>query len=230
MDLELAGELMRADSYPATEHSRVRRVPKNAAYEKEVVAAILDEGLVAHVGIEVAGRPFVLPMVYARDGDRLLLHGSTRSRLLRALADGARACITVTLLDGLVIARSLFHHSMNYRSVCVQGRGCEVTGEEERLRCLRRLTDHTVPGRWDDARSPSDRELSVTTVVAVPIDEASAKVRTGPPNDEDEDHVLPHWAGVLPFSRVAGKPEPDPRLVEGIEAPPYLRRYRRGTP
>jgi nitroimidazol reductase NimA-like FMN-containing flavoprotein (pyridoxamine 5'-phosphate oxidase superfamily) len=166
-------------------------------------------------------------MLYGREGDRLLLHGSPASRLLRGGAKGTQLCVTVTLIDGLVLARSAFHHSMNYRSVVVYGRAREVTDPTEKFETQRALVEHVVRGRSADARLPNDRELNQTTILAIPMDEASAKVRTGPPKDEDEDLELPVWAGVLPFTTLPGEPEPDPLLPDGIDPPSYVTDYRR---
>jgi len=207
--------------------STVRRLPDRARYDPAEIFAILDEGLVGHVGFVEDGQPFVIPMSYGRDGDRLYLHGSVASRLLRALGAGASVCVTVTLLDGLVLARSVFHHSMNYRSVVILGRAEVVDEPEEKMRALERLTEHLVPGRWSDARGPNEKELAKTLVLRVPLAEASAKVRTGPPQDDDEDYALPVWAGVLPYGPAPGRPEPDPRLREGFEPPDYVTGYRR---
>ena len=207
--------------------SAVRRLPERAAYEREAIHAILDEGLICHVGVVADGQPFVIPCVYARIGDRIYLHGSPASRLLRALAEGAPACVTVTLLDGLVLARSAFHHSMNYRSVVVLGTAQPVTDAEERLAALRAIVEHVVPGRWCEARRPSARELAQTLVVSLPTDEASAKLRRGPPLDDAADLELPVWAGELPLRIAAGEPIADPSLRPGIAAPAYAVRYAR---
>jgi hypothetical protein len=190
-----------------TPRSRIKRLPARAAYDLATLHAILDEGFIAHVAIaDGGGQPFVLPMVYARDGDRIYLHGSPASRLLRALATGTHACVTVTLVDGLVLARSAFHHSVNFRSVVLFGRGREVTGAEQKQRAFERIVEHVVPGRWPDARQPNAKETRGTLVVEVPIDEASAKVRSGPPVDDDEDLSHPVWAGVLPLRLTPGDP------------------------
>ncbi|MGH9283298.1 MAG: pyridoxamine 5'-phosphate oxidase family protein [Acidimicrobiales bacterium] len=194
---------------PTTPRTTVRRRPERAHYDRASVEAILDEGLVAHVGLAVDGQPFVIPMVYARVGDDLYLHGSAASRLLRALAGGAAVCVTVTLLDGLVLARSAFHHSMNYRSVVVVGEAVPVTDHGERDRALAAMVDHAVPGRSAEVRAPDRKELAATLVIRVPLEEASAKVRTGPPIDDDRDLDLPVWAGVLPLCLAAGDPCPD---------------------
>lgn len=211
----------------ATPRTRVRRIPARGSYDPEVIRAILDEGLVAQVGFVHEGAPFVIPMGYARDGDRLLLHGSAGSRLLRCLAAGAEACATVTLLDALVLARSAFHHSMNYRSVVVLGRTEAVVEEAEKRRCLEVLLERLVPGRGAHARAADDRELAATLVVALGLEESSAKVRSGPPSDDDEDLGLPHWAGLIPVRTVFGPPEAAPDLRGGIPAPEHARRYRR---
>jgi nitroimidazol reductase NimA-like FMN-containing flavoprotein (pyridoxamine 5'-phosphate oxidase superfamily) len=191
------------------------------------VHAILDEGLVAHVGIVQDGQPFVVPMVYARDGERLLLHGSPASRLLRTLAGGAPVSVNVTLLDALVLARSTFHHSMNYRSVTVLGNAVEVAERAEKLAALERIVEHVVPGRSADARGPSEKELAGTLVVALALDECSAKIRTGPPRDDAEDLELDVWAGNLPLVQRFGPPEPAPDLRPGPTAPGYVTGYAR---
>lgn len=217
-----------SSSTRVTPRSRVRRLPQRGSHERAVIDAVLDEGLVAHVGFVHEGSPFVIPMGYARDGDRVLLHGSAASRLMRLLAAGVEAAVTVTLLDALVLARSYFHHSMNYRSVVVLGRTVEVADEEAKRRALDILLGRLVPGRHGDARPTNGLELRATLVASIPIEEATAKVRTGPPRDDDEDLALPHWAGLVPVRTVFGPPEAAPDLREGIEAPPYAAGYRRG--
>ncbi len=212
---------------PPTPRTRVRRLPARGAYDRSAIDPILDEGLVAHVGFVHDGAPFVIPMGYARDGDRILLHGSSASRLMRLLASGVEAAVAVTLLDGLVLARSAFHHSMNYRSVVVLGRTSEVRDEEAKRRALDRLVDRLVPGRAADSRPASEIELRATLVVEMPIHEASAKARSGPPVDDDEDLELPHWAGLLPARTVWGPPAAAPDLPADIEAPPYVTGYER---
>jgi uncharacterized protein len=207
--------------------SAIRRLPERAAYERETIQAILDEGLVCHVGFVADQQPFVIPCVYGRIGDRLYLHGSSASRMLRALAEGGAVCVTVTLLDGLVLARSAFHHSMNYRSVVVLGTAAPVTDAEERLAALRAIVEHVVPGRWGEARRPSARELAQTLVVSLPTDEASAKLRRGPPLDDADDLELPVWAGELPLRMAAGEPVADPALRPGIAPPAWALRYTR---
>jgi len=205
----------------------VKRLPKRASYDAAVLHAILDEGLVCHVGFAVDGQVYVIPMAYARVGDRLLLHGSKKSRLMRALGAGRDVCVTVTLLDGLVLARSVFHHSMNYRSVCVFGRSRRVTGAKARSAALEALVEHLVPGRSVDARGPNAKELAATELVEVPLEEASAKIRTGPPVDDEEDLDLPVWAGVLPATLAWGPPLSAPTNVPVI-TPAYVQGYKRG--
>lgn len=205
----------------------VRRVPGRGKYDRADIDPILDAGLVAHVGIADGAQPFVMPMVYARDGDRIILHGSRASRLMQALATGAPACVTVTLLDGLVFARSAFHHSMNYRSVVVLGRGVAIEDPAERVRAFEALVEHVAPGRWAETRHPNEVEDRQTLLIAIPLDECSAKVREGGAVDEDEDYALPHWAGVLPFSHEPLAPEPDARLAPGTEIPASIARWRR---
>ncbi|MBS1105773.1 MAG: putative flavin-nucleotide-binding protein [Deltaproteobacteria bacterium] len=217
---------------PST-RTTVRRLPERGVYERAAIEAILDEGLFCHVGFVVEDQPYVIPCVYARIGERLYLHGSPASRMLRALATGAPACATVTLLDGLVLARSAFHHSVNYRSVVILGTASRVDDAEERLAALRATVEHVVPGRWNEARRPSAAELAQTLVVALPIDEASAKVRSGGPKDDAGDHALDVWAGVVPLTLVAGAPIADSDLREGIAIPAHALRYerpRRGEP
>ena len=210
---------------PPTPRAQVRRLPDRGAYDRQTIDAILDEGLVCHVGLASEGQPFVIPMNYGRDGDRLLLHGSAASRLLRGLAAGSPACVTVTLLDGLVLARSAFHHSMNFRSVVLFGRATPIEDPAAKTAALRLITEHLVPGRWDAVRPPNARELAATTVVQVPIDEASAKIRTGPPRDDAEDLGWPVWAGVLPLALLPGEPAPDGAgNPDGI--PPHVRAWR----
>jgi uncharacterized protein len=206
---------------------RVRRLPKRAAYDRATIDAILDEALVCHLGFVHNAQPFVIPTLHARIGDRLYVHGSTASRMLGALARRVPACVTVTLLDGLVLARSAFHHSANYRSVVVLGTAEAVLDPDEKVAALRAFTNHMVPGRWDDIRPPTAQELKATTVLSLPLEEASAKVRTGPPVDDEEDYALDVWAGVVPLSLQAGTPLADPRLSAGICPPQYAAAYRR---
>jgi uncharacterized protein len=203
----------------------VKRHPERGAYDRDVVDAILDEALVCHVGFAIDGQPYVIPTIHARDGDVLYIHGSPASRMLRNLRDGVDACVTVTLLDGLVLARSVYNHSMNYRSVVVIGRAREVTGRDEKLDAMRRVVEHVVPGRWDDARQPSEKELKATTILALALTEASAKIRTGSPTDDEDDLALPVWAGVIPLALQTA----DPLADDGVTAPTpsYLTSYDR---
>jgi uncharacterized protein len=210
-----------------TDRTRVRRLPKRGHYDRGTIHAILDEGLVCHVGFVHEGHPFVIPTLYARDGERLLVHGSAASRMLTTLEGGADACITVTLADSIVVARSVFHSSMNYRSVMMLGKLRSIEEPDAKMRAIRALVEHLIPGRWDDARSPNPTEMKATSVLEMPIDEASAKMRTGPALDEEEDYALPYWAGVLPFARGMQAPVRDPKLKRGITAPRYIERYRR---
>jgi nitroimidazol reductase NimA-like FMN-containing flavoprotein (pyridoxamine 5'-phosphate oxidase superfamily) len=202
------------------DRTQVRRQPDRGRYDRETIDAILDEGLVCHLGFVAGGQPYVIPTLYARVGDSLYVHGSAASRMLRHLATGARVCVTVTLLDGLVLARSVFHHSMNYRSVVVLGTATLVTGDEKR-RALHALTEHLAPGRWDEARRPTAKELKATSLLQLPIDEASAKLRTGPPKDDPDDEDLPVWAGVVPVHLAAERSEYDwKRVRDGRLGPP----------
>lgn len=206
--------------YNKTRRVTVRRLAGRGKYDRATVDAILDAGRFAHVGIVSDGQPFVIPMLYVRNGDEVYVHGSPLSRLLKTLADGVPMCLTVTLLDGLVLARSAFHSSMNYRSVMILGDGREIRDREEKLEALRMIVDHVAPGRSNDARGPSDKELKATEVIALSIDEASAKIRTGPPVDAAQDYGLPVWAGEVPLSLVAGAPVPDERCT--VSLPGYL--------
>ena len=204
------------DAYTPTGRTQVRRLPKRAVYDKAEVYSILDEGYVCHIGFVDGGQPCVIPIGYARAGDRLYIHGSPASRMLRALESGGDVSVTVTLLDGFVLARSAFHHSMNYRSVVVFAKARLVTDREEKLEALRAYTDHVVPGRWAEVRQPNERELNATKVLALPLDEASAKVRTGPPIDDEEDYSLPVWAGVVPVRMEVGEPIADARVLPEV--------------
>jgi nitroimidazol reductase NimA-like FMN-containing flavoprotein (pyridoxamine 5'-phosphate oxidase superfamily) len=207
--------------------TRVVREPHRGVYDREAVYRILDEGFLCHIGFAVDGQPFVIPTSYGRHGDSLYIHGSAASRMLRQMKNGITICITVTLLDGLVLARSVFNHSMNYRSVVILGKATLVDDAEEKLSALRTLSEHILPGRWDDARQPDEKELKATSVLRVPIEEFSAKVRTGPAIDDEEDYSFPTWAGVVPLETVAGPPIDDARLLPGKEVPEYARHYSR---
>lgn len=205
----------------------VKRLPARAAYDRSTVNAILDEALICHVGFAVEGAPFVIPTIHTRVGDTLYFHGSAASRMLRSLRDGVDACVTVTLLDGLVLARSAFHHSMNYRSAVILGKAREVTNREEKLAALNALVEHVVAGRSAEVRAPNEIELKQTLVLAIPLWEASAKVRTGGPVDDDEDYGRDVWAGVIPLRLTPAAPIGDERLKDGIEVPAYASSYRR---
>jgi nitroimidazol reductase NimA-like FMN-containing flavoprotein (pyridoxamine 5'-phosphate oxidase superfamily) len=205
----------------------VNRLPARGVYDRTAIHRILDEALICHVGLVEDGQPFVIPTIHTRIDDRLYLHGSRASRMLNHAAAGNPVCITVTIVDGLVLARSAFHHSMNYRSVVVLTTGEEVTEPAEKHIVFAALVEHVVRGRGKDARMQNEKELNATMLVGFPIDEASAKVRTGPPLDDEEDYALPMWAGVIPMSLTPGPPIPDPRLTPGIPVPAYATQYRR---
>jgi uncharacterized protein len=209
---------------PTDERIRVRRLAERGRYDKETVAAILDEALVCHVGFVEDGQPYVIPTLHARADDVLYVHGSSASRMLSVLRGGVPVCVTATIVDGLVLARSAFHHSINYRSVVVLGVPSEVAGEEK-LHALRTIAQRVVPGRWDDIRQPNEKELRATRVLRLPLDRASAKVRVGPPKDEDADLDLPVWAGELPLRMVALEARAD-ALAAGTPVPPYLTAWR----
>jgi nitroimidazol reductase NimA-like FMN-containing flavoprotein (pyridoxamine 5'-phosphate oxidase superfamily) len=211
-----------APSSAPSQRSRVRRAPARADYGRATIDAILDEALVAHIGFTVDGQPYVIPTLHARIGDEVYLHGAASSRMVKQLGAGLPACLTVTLIDGLVLARSAFHHSMNYRSVVVLGTARFVEGADEREAALAAFTDGLIPGRWDEVRPPSRQELKGTRVLAMSLDEASAKVRTGGPVDDEEDYASDAWAGVVPLRLTAGAPEPDERLRDGIAVSPSV--------
>jgi len=210
-----------------TERTKLKRLPKRGHFDRETVYKILDEGFICHVGFAPDGQPFVIPTGYARVDDKLYIHGSQASRMLRTLSGGLDACVTVTIVDGLVLARSAFHHSMNYRSVVIFGRATIVDDPGEKNSALIALSEHIVRGRWADVREPTEQEMRATTVLSVPLVEASAKIRTGPPLDDEEDYALPIWAGVVPLRLEAGEPIKDPRLPDGIEVPEYALNYKR---
>lgn len=210
-----------------TDKTRLRRIPKRGSFDRETIYSILDEAFICHVGFVSEGQPYVIPTGFARVGDHLFVHGSSASRMLRTVANGIDICVTVTLIDGLVLARSAFHHSMNYRSVVILGKAELVTNDVEKLRALEALSEHIVPGRWAEVRWPNELELKATTVLRLPIEEASAKIRTGAPIDDEEDYSLDVWAGVLPVGSNFGNPIADERLDAGVEAPDYLTNYER---
>lgn len=205
------------NTYIPTPRTKVRRLSKRAVYDKELVHAILDEGFLCHVGFVLDRQPFVIPTLYARSDETLYMHGSGASRMLKTLAQGVDVCVTVTLVDGYVLARSAFHHSMNYRSVTALGRARLVSDETEKLAALRVITDHVVPQRWDEVRGPNELEMKQTIVLALPLEEVSAKVRVGPPADDDEDYALPIWAGVVPIRTQLGEPAGDGRVLPGVQ-------------
>jgi hypothetical protein len=210
------------DQIKPTTRTQLRRLPKRGVFDRETIYKILDEGFVCHVGFTVGGKTFVIPTGYARIGDRLLIHGSSASRMLQAMSEGVEVCATITLIDGLVLARSAFHHSVNYRSVVVFGVASLVNNEDEKLEALHAFTEHMVPGRWQDVRPPSKGELAATAVLSLPIQEASAKVRTGDPVDAEEDYALDVWAGVIPLKLRADAPRDDARLKNGITPLRYV--------
>ena len=216
------------DSFPKTDQNKVKRLPKKGVYDKVAIYKVVDEALVAHVGFSGEHGPVVIPMIYGRDGDKLYLHGSTASRFTKATKEDTAVCCTITLLDGLIFARSLFNHSMQYRSVMVFGQADEVTDEAEREHALRVITSHLLEGRWDDARSPSPAELKATRVIRVPIDSASMKASASPPDDEKADIVEnKYWAGVVPMETTFGEPIPDPNHPPVADCPPGITNYSR---
>jgi nitroimidazol reductase NimA-like FMN-containing flavoprotein (pyridoxamine 5'-phosphate oxidase superfamily) len=214
-------------TFTQTERTKLKRLPKRGHFDRETVYGVLDEGFICHVGFAPEGQPFVIPTGYARDGDTLYIHGSAASRMLRTLSTGVDVCVTVTIVDGLVLARSAFHHSMNYRSVVIFGRARLIEDPEEKMAALLALSEHIVRGRWADVREPTEQEIRATTVLSLPLVEASAKIRTGPPLDDEEDYGMDVWAGVIPLRLVAGEPINDPRLPENIPVPAYAHEYKR---
>jgi nitroimidazol reductase NimA-like FMN-containing flavoprotein (pyridoxamine 5'-phosphate oxidase superfamily) len=207
--------------------TQVRRKPERGSYDRALINAIIDEALICHIGFVDDGLPVVIPTIHARVDDRLYLHGSPASRLLRSMRSGDEISVNVTLVDGLVVARAAVHNSMNYRSVVVFGRPRVVTDHEEKRAALRAITNHVIPDRWDDARPMTESEMKSTLVAALPLEEASAKVRTGGPDDDEGDYGLPIWAGVIPLMTVAGEPIADPHLRVAADVPPYVSNYRR---
>jgi len=230
-----------SEPFTPTERTRVVREPQRGVYDRETINNILDEGLVCHVGFLADGQPFVIPTLYARAGDAIYFHGSAASRMLRGVSESPKqktdksvdpsmqpnVCVTVTLVDGIVLARSVFNHSMNYRSVVVLGKATLVDAPQEKLEALRAFTEKILPHRWDDARQPNEKELKATSILRLPLTEASAKVRVGPPEDDAPDYALPVWAGVIPLGMVAGAPVRDERCDLGISLPAYAANYKR---
>jgi uncharacterized protein len=217
----------KSPSFTPTGRSKVRRLPRQGSYEQELICQILDEGLVCHVGFAVEGQPYVIPTAYARIADQIYIHGSPISRMMRSLSHGIEVCMTVTLLDGLVLARSAFHHSMNYRSVVIFGTATVLSDLEHKMNALEAFSEHIAPGRWHEIRQPNSNELEATVVLAIPLVEASAKIRTGHPTDEREDYRLPIWAGEIPLRLAADLPINDSGLLQGIEPPDYALKYSR---
>lgn len=216
-----------------TKRTELRRLPGRGSHDRETIHRILDAGFLAHVGFCVEGQPFVIPTLYGRDGEKLSLHGSAASRMLGELATGIPACVTVTLVDGLVLARSAFDHSVNYRSVVAFGTAQKIADPAQKMKSLRVISEHLIAGRWKDVRQPSQKELKATTVLQFSIEEASSKVRSGPPLDDEDDYRLPVWAGVLPLGIKSQVAIPDDRLIDGVIVPDYVRHYQtrlnRGT-
>jgi len=210
-----------------TERTRVKRLPDRGHYDRETIYSILDEAFICHVGYVIDGQPYVIPTGFARIGDDLYIHGSSASRMLRNLSQGVEVCVTVTLIDGLVLARSAFHHSINYRSVVVLGKAELVENTDEKNKALEAFTEHVMPGRWAEVRWPSELELKATSVLKLPITEASAKIRAGDPKDDEEDYAMDVWAGVLPIKLSKGEPVADTLLKDGIPVPGYVREYER---
>jgi len=211
--------------FQPTARTQVKRLPKRGRYDEETVFQILGKGFVCHVGFSVGGQPYVIPTNYGRSGRTLYLHGSTASRMLKTLSEGLPVCVTVTHVDGLVLARSAFHHSVNYRSVVILGTARLVEEPAEKMEALRIFTEHVMKGRWDEVRQPTEQELKATAVLALPLEEVSAKVRTGGPLDDEADYALPVWAGVLPLETIAKNPEPDPLRKNDPPLPDYLKNY-----
>lgn len=212
-------------AFPRTARNKIARIPERGRYERADVYEIVDASLLCHVGFVAGGEPVVLPTLHARDGDTLLLHGSAATRLIGHVAGGGSVCVTVTHIDGIVLARSVFNHSINYRSAVLFGHGRLVTDDDEKMAALTRFTERLLPGRWDDVRPPNRREMKATGIVAIAIESASAKVRSGPPKDEPEDMMLPAWAGVLPLRQRLDEPIVDEAGVRGVDLPAYLRDF-----
>ncbi|MFN0278990.1 MAG: pyridoxamine 5'-phosphate oxidase family protein [Pyrinomonadaceae bacterium] len=211
----------------STKRTRLKRLPKRGHFERETINSILDEAFICHVGFAVDGQPYVIPTGFARVGDDVYIHGSSASRMLKNLSKGIDVCVTVTFIDGLVLARSAFHHSVNYRSVVILGKAEMVIEPDEKNKALEAFTEHIIPGRWPEIRWPTELELKATTVLRLPITEASAKIRTGPPIDDEEDYSMDVWAGVLPLNLTSSQPVADDKLDPAIKAPTYISKYTR---
>lgn len=220
---------MSQENFTPTQRSALKRVSKRGQYDRATIYQILDEGLVCHVSFVANNHPYAIPTAYGRVKDTLYIHGSPASRMLRTLQEGIEVCVTVTLLDGLVLARSAFHHSMNYRSVVIFGTATTVQDSREKLEALHAFSEHIIPGRWAEVRLPSQAEIAGTLVLSLPLVEVSAKVRTGPPLDDEADYELPVWAGEIPLRFIAAAPINDPRLQSGVEPPTYARNYTRSA-
>jgi nitroimidazol reductase NimA-like FMN-containing flavoprotein (pyridoxamine 5'-phosphate oxidase superfamily) len=228
--VDVMPELEEEESRPeSTSRTRVRRLPERGAYDRVTIDGILDEALICHVGFVEGGQPYVIPTIHARDDDQLYLHGSAGSRMLRTIAGGIPICVTVTIQDGLVLARSAFHHSMNYRSVVVLGTAVEVEDHSEQLHAMEKISEHVAPGRWAEVRQPNDREIRQTRILRIGLGEASAKIRSGGPKDDEEDFALAVWAGLLPFRLVPQEPVTDERVPDDVGIPEYVVHHRLGV-
>jgi nitroimidazol reductase NimA-like FMN-containing flavoprotein (pyridoxamine 5'-phosphate oxidase superfamily) len=213
--------------FTKTEKNRIKRLPKRGEYDRETIYRILDEALICHVGFVEDRQPYVIPINFARLGNKIVLHGAKASRLLKHITAGHPVCVEATIVDGLVLARSVFHHSVNYRSAVLFGTGCAIQDEREKLAALEAIAEHLIPGRWQETRPPNQKEMNATSVVSIRIEEASAKVRMGPPVDDEEDYALPVWAGILPLQAAPSNPIRDERLPEDIPLPGYIAGYSR---
>ena len=215
------------NEFPQTDLNKVKRIPKRGQYDKKTIYEIVDEALICHVGFVFEDQPFVMPTIHVRIDDTIYLHGAVANRMLTHIKAGNNVCLTMTLIDGIVFARSVFHHSMNYRSAVLFGKGRVIADYDEKWKVFQALTEHIAKGRWNDARKPTEQETNVTTIVAIDIESASAKIRTGPAKDDEEDYTLPIWAGVMPVQMQFGEPISDERLINGVVAPKYVKVYKR---